>query len=76
MKNKLIKIVKDTNKFLKNFIKKQKNTELIRPMSYGLFSGGKKMRSKILLDMGSLFKIDYKTLISICRVYTRIFLNS
>jgi farnesyl diphosphate synthase len=65
MKNKLIKIVKDTNKFLKNFIKKQKNTELIRPMSYGLFSGGKKMRSKILLDMGSLFKIDYKTLISI-----------
>ena len=65
MKNKLIKTVKDTNLFLKNFIKKQKKTELISPMSYGLFSGGKKMRSKILLDIGSLFNVDYKTLITI-----------
>jgi len=65
MKNKLIKIIKDTNLFLKNFIKNQKKTELIRPMTYGLFSGGKKIRSKILLDIGSLFKIDYKTLIII-----------
>ena len=65
MKNKLHKIIKDTNLFLKNFIKKQKKTELIRPMSYGLFSGGKKMRSKILLDIGLFFNIDYKTLIGI-----------
>ena len=65
MKNKLTKIIKDTNIFLKDFIKKQKTTELSRPMSYDLFSGGKKMRSKILLDIGLLFKIDYKTLISI-----------
>jgi len=65
MKNKLIKTAKDTNLFLKNFIKKQKKTELIRPMSYGLFSGGKKIRSKILLDIGSLFNVDYKTLITI-----------
>ena len=42
MKNKLLKIVKDTNFFLKNFIKKQKKTELIPAMNYGLFSGGKK----------------------------------
>ena len=65
MKNKLTKIIKDTNIFLKDFIKKQKTTELIRPMSYGLFSGGKKMRSKILLDIGLFFNIDYKTLIGI-----------
>ena len=65
MKKKLNKIAKDTNLFLKNFIKKQKKTELISPMSYGLFSGGKKMRSKILLDIGSLFNVDYKTLITI-----------
>jgi farnesyl diphosphate synthase len=65
MKNKLIKTIKDTNLFLKNFIKKQKKTELIKPMTYGLFSGGKKIRSKVLLDIGSLFKIDYKTLITI-----------
>ena len=65
MQNKLIKIAKDTNLFLKNFIKKQKKTELISAMNYGLFPGGKKIRSKILLDIGSLFKTDYKTLIII-----------
>ena len=52
MQNKLIKIAKDTNLFLKKFIKNQKKTELIPAMKYGLFSGGKKIRSKILLDIG------------------------
>ena len=61
MENKLIKIAKDTNLFLKKFIKKQKKTDLIGPMNYGLFSGGKKIRSKILIDIGYLFKVNYKT---------------
>jgi len=65
MQNKLIKIANDTNFFLRNFIKKQKKSELISAMKYGLFSGGKKIRSKILLDIGILFKIDYKILIVI-----------
>ena len=65
MKNKLTKIAKDTNLFLKRFIDQQKKTGLILPMNYGLFSGGKKIRSKIIIDIGSLFKINYKTLISI-----------
>ena len=65
MQNKLSKIAKDTNLFLKRFIKKQKKTELISPMNYGLFSGGKKIRSKILIDFGFLFKVNYQTLISI-----------
>jgi farnesyl diphosphate synthase len=65
MKNKLVRIAKDTNLFLKNFINKQKKTELVVPMEYGLFPGGKKIRSKILLDIGAIFKIQYKTLISI-----------
>ena len=65
MQSKLNKIAKDTNFFLKGFIKKQKKSELIVPMKYGLFSGGKKVRSKILIDAGSIFKIDYKTLIMI-----------
>ena len=65
MKNKFIKIVQDTNLFLKKFIKKQKKTELIPSMNYGLFSGGKKIRSKILLDIGLLFKVNYKTLIAV-----------
>ena len=65
MINKLIRISKDTNLFLKKFIKKQKRTELITAMEYGLFPGGKKIRSKILLDIGAIFKIEYKTLIAI-----------
>ena len=54
MQKKLNKIAKDTNIFLKRFIKKQKKSELIVPMQYGLFSGGKKIRSKILVDVGSI----------------------
>jgi farnesyl diphosphate synthase len=65
MKNKLSRIAKDTNLFLKKFIKKQKKTELVMAMKYGLFPGGKKIRSKILLDIGAIFKIEYKILIAI-----------
>ena len=65
MKNKLIKVAKDTNLFLKKFINQQKKTELVTAMKYGLFPGGKKIRSKILLDIGTMFKIEYKTLIVI-----------
>ena len=65
MKSKLVKIAKDTNLFLKQFIKKQKKTKLVTAMQYGLFPGGKKIRSKILLDIGTIFKIEYKTLVMI-----------
>ena len=65
MQKELNKIAKDTNLFLRRFIKKQKRSELILPMKYGLFSGGKKIRSKILVDIGSLFKINYRKLIMI-----------
>ena len=63
MQKKLNKIALDTNLFLKRFIQRQKKSELIIPMKYGLFSGGKKIRSKILIDIGSIFKIKYKSLI-------------
>ncbi len=63
MKKELNKIAKDTNSFLREFIKKQKKTNLIIPMQYGLFSGGKKIRSKILVDIGSLFNLNYESLI-------------
>jgi farnesyl diphosphate synthase len=65
MKNKLNKIARDTNLFLKNFLNKQDNSRLIPAMKYGLFPGGKKIRSKILIDIGSLLSIDYRTLITI-----------
>ena len=59
------KIAKDTNLYLKRFIDKQNNSKLIPSMKYGLFTGGKKIRSKILIDIGSLLSIDHKTLITI-----------
>ena len=65
MQKQLNKIAKDTNLFLKKFIKNQKKSELIIPMRYGLFSGGKKIRSKILIDVGFLFRLNYKSLIII-----------
>ena len=65
MKQKLNKIAKDTNIFLKKYLKSQKKTDLIIPMSYGLLPGGKKIRSKILVDVGKIFNIEYKNLIQI-----------
>ena len=65
MKIKLNSIAKDTNLFLKRFLNKQNGSKLIPAMRYGLFPGGKKIRSKILIDIGSLLSIDYKTLIII-----------
>ena len=63
MQKKINKIAQDTSLFLKRFINKQKKSELIIPMKYGLFSGGKKIRSKILIDVGLIFKVNYKSLI-------------
>ena len=65
LKLEISKIAKDTNSYLKNFIKSQKHSYLLKPMKYGLFSGGKKIRSKILVDVGKIFNINYKTLIAI-----------
>ena len=65
MKFKLASIAKDTNLYLKKFLNKQNNSKLIPAMKYGLFPGGKKIRSKILIDIGSLLSIEYKTLIAV-----------
>jgi len=65
MRKKLNKIAKDTNFFLKNFINKQGKSKLSKAMKYSLFPGGKKIRSKILVDIGSLLSVDYKNLIII-----------
>ena len=65
MKKELRKIAEDTNLFLKKYIKKQNNSNLMSAMKYGLFPGGKKIRSKVLIDIGFIFSIDYKTLIAL-----------
>ena len=64
-KKKLNKVAKDTNLFLKKFIFKQKKTDLLNPIKYGLLPGGKKIRSKLIVDVGRIFNIDYKKLIQI-----------
>ena len=65
MKNSLNKIAKDTNIYLKKYLKNQKKSNLFNPINYGLFSGGKKIRSKILIDIGTIFNVNYNTLIKI-----------
>ena len=65
IEKKLSKVAKDTNNFLKNFFLKQKKSNLISPMRYGMFPGGKKIRSKIIIDIGKIFNLDYKKLIQV-----------
>ena len=65
MKKELNKVAKDINQFLNSYLKKQIKTSLIAPMRYGLFPGGKKIRSKILIDVGKICNANYKTLIKV-----------
>ena len=65
IEKKLSKVAKDTNIFLKKFFLKQKKSNLIVPMRYGMFPGGKKIRSKIIIDIGKIFNLDYKKLIQV-----------
>ena len=65
MLNDINKIAKDTNSYLKKYLKKQEHSGLLKPMGYGLFSGGKKIRSKILVDCGKIFNVKYTKLIMI-----------
>ena len=66
VKRKLIKNASKIDKFLINFLKNQKKTLLVKPMKYGIISGGKKIRSTIILDVGKIFNIREKKLINIC----------
>lgn len=59
-------VANDTNSCLKKiFLKQNKYGYLINPMRYGVFSGGKRFRSAIIVNTGKIFNIDYKKLIII-----------
>ena len=59
-------IAKDTNTYLKKiFLKQNKYKYLIKPMKYGIFSGGKRFRSSIIINAGKIYNINYKKLIII-----------
>ena len=66
IEKKLIKNAKKVDKFLIKFLNKQKPSLLVNPMKYGVISGGKKIRSTIILDAGKIFNINEKKLINIC----------
>ncbi len=66
MQTKLIKNAKKIDNFLIKFLKKQEQSILVKPMKYGVLSGGKKIRSTIIFDTGKIFNLSEKKLINIC----------
>ena len=66
IKKKLSKNAKKIDQFLIKFLKRQKQSLLVKPMKYGVISGGKKIRSTIILDTGKIFNIKEKKLLNIC----------
>ncbi len=64
--NKIKKIGKNTDLYLKNvFLRQNINSYLIKPMKYSVFSGGKRLRSSIVVNTGKIFNINYRKLIII-----------
>ena len=64
--SKMNAIAKSTDIYLKGVFSKQKGySNLIKPMKYAIFSGGKRFRSAIVVNTGKIFGIDYKKLIII-----------
>ena len=66
IKSKIKNNAKKVDIFLKKYFDKEKKTSLIKPMKYGTISGGKKIRSSIILNTGKIFNISSKKLLNIC----------
>ena len=66
IKNKLIRNAKKIDKFLVQYLNGQSRSLLIAPMKYGVISGGKKIRSTVILSAGKIFNLNQKKLINIC----------
>ena len=52
--------------FLKKYLNKQTYSDLIIPMKYASLSGGKKIRSSVIIGVGKIFNINIKKLLNIC----------
>ena len=63
MEKKLKKLSKRVNSYLNSYLSKFNSSELIAPMKYGLFPGGKKIRSKLIFDVGKIFDVKNKDLL-------------
>ena len=66
IKNRLIKNAKKVDKFLIGYLSRQEKSLLINPMKYGVISGGKKIRSTVILSAGKIFNLNQKKLLNIC----------
>ncbi len=66
MKKRLNINAKLIDKFLINYLNKQNKSLLVKPMKYGVLSGGKKIRSTIILDTGKMLNLKPSKLINIC----------
>jgi len=52
--------------FLKKYLNRQSNSSLIPAMKYGSLSGGKKIRSSVIIGAGKIFNIKTIKLLNIC----------
>ena len=66
IEKKIIFNAKNTDNFLKKYLKKENQSFLIIPMKYGILSGGKKIRTSVIMSTGKLFNINPLKLINIC----------
>ena len=66
LKNRLKLNAKKIDLFLKNYIKNQKRSSLINPMNYGVLSGGKKIRSSVILATGNFYNLKINKLLNVC----------
>ena len=64
--DKLLINSKKTDIFLKKFFNREKKSSLLKAMKYGTLSGGKKIRSSIIINTGKLFNLNPNKLLNIC----------
>ena len=57
---------KKIDNFIKKYFERENQSYLITPMKYGTLSGGKKIRSSIIINTGKLFNIESSKLFYIC----------
>ena len=66
IKKKLSKNARKIDQFLIKYLKRQKKSLLVKPMKYGVISGGKKIRTTIIFDTGKIFNLRQNKLLNIC----------
>ena len=57
---------KQINLFLKRYLNRQHQTNLLAPMRYGVLFGGKKIRSSIIFGVGKLYGVSKSKLKHVC----------